>query len=475
MVSRSSFPDVVHYQEFRLALRSEGADRLVGRITESPAGESPEFAIRMPVAPADIEEALTTISYSSGKYLKRSGGSATVDPIVGIGERLFSELMRDSVAGRFLRQAQDSAERRYEGIRLRIASQDEVVLNLPWEFLFDNNQSSFLALSLRTPVIRQIAAKPARPLTLIKLPLRVLVAASDLTYFDANEEIAILQELATRTGQIQLTVMTNVKLDALHKALKRDPYDVLHFIGMGAYGLGYAQWSRNRPATPTTPHQGLLFNAAGASAPSTLENAEFVTTGPLIEALQQCPTLQLVVLNAGDSHLLAAELLPSVPAIIGIRNDVLGFTCRALAQGLYEGLTGGQPLEAAMTLGRQMIDRRYPGTREWGLPVFYLNAPDGELLREIPAAQTTDALALPAGDALTPSFAVTLPTTAATPQYSRDQRRLHSLIELEQRNLESLLAQQSTLGDATPEVILSQIHDTNAQLKQLTDQLTSLS
>ena len=56
----------------------------------------------------------------------------------------------------------------------------------------------------------------------------------------------------------------------------------------------------------------------------------------------------------------------------------------------------------------------------------------------------------------------------------REQRRLESLLDLEARNLESLQVQRQTLGDATPDFVVSQIAEVEEKVAKLKEQLAAL-
>lgn len=461
----------MRYRDFVLAVRSEGGNRFFARVQSSPSGETGEFPLRLSITAEEIEEALASVTYTSGSYLKRSNPNGSSDSILSIGDRLFQELMRETVIGRMFRQAQEQVASRYDGLRLRIIAQDADVLRLPWEFLFDTTQSNFLALSLLTPLIRQLP--PENPLTLqpVSAPVRVLVVAAEVTDFDADEEIALLQQLADQSGLLDVQVLENATYGAFRAALQAEPAHILHFISTGAYGSERGRWSKVKPTDGSNPGQGLLFLGTTPRRKDQLENAEFVPAAELVQLFHEQSGVRFVLLNACDTDQVAAELSKAVPAVLGIRGKALNHTCQALARGLYEGLIAGQPLEAAVTAGRQMVDRLHPGTREWGLPTFYLPAPHGVLLA--PNSQVLTSSASPAFEAVAQSVgSVADPTTP--PANARELRRLQVQLDLENRNLESLRAQQATLGAATPDYILTQVTQLEAKIGQLQAQLQTL-
>jgi hypothetical protein len=463
MAFRPTAPDLLRYYDFTIAVRSLAEGILGARVIQSPAGESGEFTFQLPVAPPEVEDALASVMYSAGNYLKRSSYSATYDPIIAIGEKLYQALIRNSVMGRLLQQSQDLVNRRADGLRLRVVGDDPAVLAVPWEFLFDSQQTNFLALSLRTPITRQVSSTlfPSPPP--VTAPLDVLVAVAEVVPVGAADELKILEEIASN-GLLNLRVIEQASVATLRSALEETAWHVLHFIGTGAYATGPGRWAKVQPTDGSRPQQGVLLLGRGRSK-EPLENAEFLPAATLAALLADAPALQLVVLNACKTELVAATLAQRVPAVVGVRSDITDLACGALTRGLYEALSAGQPLEAAVTLGRQSIDRRQPGTREWGLPTFYLGTPDGALFA--PTARAEESISTTLG--LTEK---NLPPPSAA--NAREARRLQSESELEQRNLDGLLAQKNTLGEYTPDFILRQIEEVSAKLERLKRDLTAL-
>jgi hypothetical protein len=201
-----------------------------------------------------------------------------------------------------------------------------------------------------------------------------------------------------------------------------------------------------------------------------LEDARFVPATELRSVLKVGAELRFVVLQACDTEMVTAELAHQIPAALGVRAKVLNATCQAMARGLYEALAAGQPLDAAVTAGRQVIDRQYPGTREWGLPTFYMSAPHGILLGPGGKGLASSALES-AGPESSEGLAQALPVALAS---SREVQRLQSLLEIERRNLDSLREQQAFLGSATPDFILSQIAAAEQTVADLERQLQAL-
>ena len=121
-----------------------------------------------------------------------------------------------------------------------------------------------------------------------------------------------------------------------------------------------------------------------------------------------------------------------------------------------------------MTEGRRNIDRFHPGTREWSMPVFYMQTPDGKVIDPNPAAHTAaiskEAALITKGDGSK------APTTAA----SRELIKSRKLLELEEQNLTALQAQSAPNQEA-PDYIRNQIDESLKKIEELKAQIDQLS
>jgi hypothetical protein len=171
--------------------------------------------------------------------------------------------------------------------------------------------------------------------------------------------------------------------------------------------------------------------------------------------------LRLVLLSACHTAGLAAELASAVPATIGMRGTLTAQACADFASGVYTSLLDAVPLEVGLTGGRQGIDIRRSGSREWGLPRLYLQAADGTFLVRRPGDMPVRGV-VPAAE------------PPSDPKARQEWESLRVMREIYQRNLEELEAQVATsLGKALP-LVDAQIRDTKAKIAELDEQLMAL-
>ena len=340
------------------------------RVLRSPAGDGQSVAFCRPFTDLELENFVLKV----GRFRARTRRveAAPVAAAKQVGGRLFDAVFAGEM-GECLRRSVDCA--RYEGallrIRLRLSDCPELA-DLPWELLYDRSDDSFLALSDRTPVVRYVQLPdPPRALH-VSLPLRVLVIRSepvDCPGLDLEAEwaqvAAALSEL-TDAGSLAFTELAAPTLSELRRALLRDTFHALHYMGHGGFD---------------EQHGGaLLFtDRSGHSVP--------VTGGDLGVMLRDHTSMRLAVLNAcegartdpADPFAGVADTLVrrGIPAVVAMQ---FGFSDEAaieFAPALYGALAAGRPVDAAVTEARKAIYA--VSSLEWATPVLYLRADNAQL------------------------------------------------------------------------------------------------
>lgn len=283
-----------------------------------------------------------------------------------IGFKLFAAIFSGEVQSFWclgLRQAQQEGR----GLRLRLFVRDPEASRWPWEYLFDP-QRRFLALSVKTPILRYLEL-PTPPRSLrVDLPLRILAVTAEpsgYTRLDVEEEWRglkkALKDLEKR-GEVALERLEKVTLDGLLSKLQ-EPFHILHFIGHGTFASHQSQGT-------------LLFEDGP------------VTGGDLSTILRDHDSLRLVILNACEgargsrmdrfSGVAQSLIQGGIPAVIAMQFRVTDRAAIAFAGSFYQELARGIPVDAALAGARKaMFSRRH--VVEWGTPVLFSRSPDGDL------------------------------------------------------------------------------------------------
>jgi len=350
----------------------------------------------LPISDLELENFVLKV----GRFRARTRG--VNPPPIAAAKRMRSPLFDAVFSGTIaecLHRSVDRAKQENAPLRIRLRVSDcPKLVNLPWELLYESSDDSFLALSARTPVIRYVQLPdPPRPLG-VSLPIRVLVIKSepdDYDRLDLDTEWAqvakSLSEL-TSTGLIVLTELAVPTLSELRRALLRDTFHVVHYMGHGAF---------DEQSGGT-----LLFtNQAGRGEP--------VTGSDLGVMLRDHTSLRLAVLNACegaradpvDPFAGAADNLVrrGIPAVIAMQFEVSDNAAIEFAPALYTGLVVGLPIDVAVTEARKAV---YAVSRlEWATPVLYLRGDDSQLfaIAESPSTQPQGRLDEATVDATAPS------------------------------------------------------------------------
>jgi hypothetical protein len=330
---------------------------VTAQVLNSPAGQTPAPATLPCAAPVAEPDDLQ----AAGRALWRCAFGA---PAV-------AELWRASVA------VSDT-------LRLRLVIDSPDLAGLPWELLYDETLSRFLALDGRTPVTRFTRLPiPAIPWPQDR-PLRLLfTAAAPAAQYTkvhiapqvvASEWQGIEQAVAplVKGGRVEATgSLAGATREGLLAALRRG-VDIWHYLGHG-------EESR------------LLFvDAAGRVAPVDAAELGQVLAGEGV---------RLAVLNAcragaggGQAASVAGALLRAgIPAVVAMQAPISVDAALAFAGAFYDAIAVGQGVDRALTAGRKAIWA--VGTAEWWIPALFMRTPDGRIWREpeqtAAAAQTT--------------------------------------------------------------------------------------
>jgi hypothetical protein len=370
-------------------LFERSGDRFEVRVVRSPAGEGQSASFALPLTDVELEN--FALKIGRPRIRTRRQETAPVAAAKALGGRLFGAVFSGAVL-ECLRRSADQAAAAQVPLRIRLRLSDcPELMDLPWELLYDRRDNWFLALSGATPIVRyvQLPVQP-RPIP-VALPLRILVVRSepegypnlhlDAEWRQVTETLADLID----TGALAVTELALPTLGELRKALMREQFHVLHYMGHGGFD----------------DHVGgtLIFtNASGRAVPVTAE-----TLGVL---LRDHASLRLAILNAceaargdpTDPFAGVADTLVrrGIPAVVAMQFEVSDGAAVEFAPALYGALVAGRPIDAALAEARKAIYTISPV--EWATPVLYLRADDAHLFditRPAPTAATPESHAHP--------------------------------------------------------------------------------
>ncbi|MFI1394742.1 CHAT domain-containing protein [Streptomyces sp. NPDC020681] len=341
-----------------------------------PDGAETSAQSPFPLPPEELRALDTTISLavlSSYAQLRRN---ATADerPVQELGGRLFDFLMAGEGRSLFA-AARHRAAREERPLRIVLRVRAPELARLPWEFLFDRGENSYVCPTM--PLVRHPSVSAPRRVLRVDPPLRVLCMAArpdDQGQLAVRDERAWLTEALSGLvgeGLIELAWTAGETWRDLRAALRGNggPWHALHFIGHGGFDADEQEGTL------------LLAGEEGGTYELGAENLAMLVEGH--------PSLRLVVLNACQSgrssdrdpfsSMAGALMQKGLPAAVAMQYSISDGAAVEFSRTFYETLAHRRPVDEAVTEARQAVRLAQRRTLEWGTPVLYMRALDGLL------------------------------------------------------------------------------------------------
>jgi hypothetical protein len=395
----------VNYRDFDLHLRRSGR-RYVAHVIHSDAGEADE-QFSLPFTELEIENLILKLRPSSSN---RGASASNENAAKKLGGELYNAVFQGKVALRLASCIQLASQPQTKvRIRLRLDAAPELA-SLPWEFLYDESLNRFLSLSKETALVRYI--DHPRPLDALSVsaPLKALVMISspnDLPSLNVEAEWQKLQQSFGQfpAGLVQVHRLAQASLAELDHQLSRDSYHIFHYIGHGLFD------------DPTGTSSLALEDENGGS---------FEIAGEKIGIhLHNHTSLRMVILNACEgaratthdmySGIAQGLIRCGIPAVIGMQFEISDKAAIAFSSRFYDAIARGKPVDESLDEARLAIHAAQNGGTEWGTPVLYLRAQDGNLfnIKDSPEPEKS-AVSAPLEEKQESRIAVALPRAAPT-------------------------------------------------------------
>jgi hypothetical protein len=347
----------------------------------------PGGAFRLPFPAGELAQVLVDLErqvVGSGAFR----GVLPVEPAAArltpeeVGDRLFTALFQGAVRDSFLQSRERVRSRAETGLRLRLVIDPEtpggaLLAALPWELLYRREARTFLSRDPRQAVVRFLVTSEAPNPSPFEEPLRILLASSLADGWGAldleGEELSLRE--AWPRGSVSVLPLPQATREALAEALRRERPHVLHFMGHGAFD-------------PETEEGGLILRGPHGEA-------RLTTARALADLARSAPSLRLVCLNACESArlprrrgrdpfsgLAAALVMAGVPAVVAMQFPISDRASLLFSSAFYRALAAGEPVDAAVAVGRMAIFGEQPSSWEWATPALYLAVKDGRLFGE---------------------------------------------------------------------------------------------
>ncbi len=359
----------MRYDDFELLVMQKGADGYPTRVISASAGEA-QGILSFDSASDDIQRALTRIKAEE----------TNEELFVNLGRTLFQRLFSGEIEDVY-RASLGHARAQGKGLRIRLRLEPPELSAIPWEYLYDELNDLFLAVSPETPITRYIQVpEPPRSIT-IHPALKVLAVISNpvnlaergLPELDAEKEKQVLSQALEeweKEGLVQLEFLDHAVASEIRERLRRYQPHIFHFIGHGvfeddrAYLVIEDDDRRFRLITGRTFREFFLGN-------------DF-TKLVILNACQSATTSSTQPMVGLAPNLVRRGL----PAVVAMQYSIYDDTAIKFSREFYRALAVGFPVDTAISEARRgiYIDCGVE-RRDWGIPVLFMRAPDGVILK----------------------------------------------------------------------------------------------
>jgi len=347
---------------------------------ESPAGiDQAEFIL--PFRPQDLTQKLldSGLVTRSGKteraLVKNEEATSTMGEL---GKQLFLSIFSDkNIKDLYLKNLSKVQEHRNLGLRIKLCINPEYqelakLMNLPWEYMYDPFETrDFLNLFENIPVVRYLDLKrPAGPIKIEKLPLKILIMLSspiDYPELDIGKEKILLKEAFAGRSEIKVDFLEKSSLLDLKDTLAEDDYHIFHYVGHGGFDKQTGQ--------------GVLIfeDNFGKGLPVAGEKLKRVFRGSSVGIvfLNACETARISAEKDPFAGVASSLMIENILAVVAMQFPISDTSAIVFSKKFYTSLAQGDPIDQAVTKGRQAIDLSSFETLEWGIPVLFMRSEDG--------------------------------------------------------------------------------------------------
>lgn len=243
-------------------------------------------------------------------------------------------------------------------LRIQLRMEDEEIIDLPWECLYNPVAKLWLAANPLTPLSRYVDAQAPTPLQ-VQPPLKLLIATAEpntLESINAKAEVEAVTRALTpllRHKLVTAKLLEHTTRGSLRRAMDEFRPHLFHFVGHG--------WLAGKAC-------GLILEADDGIG-------EKLRAESLCELLRQSEQLRVAVLNARNTSRTALVLARAGIAAIGVQDKIRTQAAIPFCRSFYEAVSGSVPLDVAINRARFSIRLECGGDRrDWCGPTIFLPA-----------------------------------------------------------------------------------------------------
>lgn len=408
---------MMNYQELTIDFIGRTADGKGYNVkVDSSLGYSAEEEIVIPATAFDSAPGLEGLVRGEVRKAEIDGDITVLEP-EAYGEQLFEALFTGDVRRVYDKASGSVTDAQDSGLRIKlqfslIESDDAKLAEIPWELMRDSAEMQYLSLNRRTPIVRYVNAQQRLNLEPLHGPLRVLVVMASPkgeAQLDLDAEKARIEEGWAADPDVEVTFLENATRRSLQETIPG--YHVMHFMGHGVHSEGGGG-------------SIVLEDEEGNADPLNADRLGQWVKGE---------SLRLVVLNACETakssegkpfaSVAPRLVMAGIPAVIAMQFPISDDAAIDFSKMFYKRLVLGDPVDEATARGRGAISAGDGGDMEWGTPVLFMRAPNGQLFSHDHSQQVTQStisgvtpVSLPTPEQTVSGVnAAAIPTPAAVP------------------------------------------------------------
>lgn len=359
------------YATLELLIGERTMDGYPLTVTQSPAGEVTAYC-RLDPADAELQDALAAVA----------SRNTDVAFLIRLGSFLFDALFAGAIVELY-RTSLGMARVKGQRLRVRLRIEPPELACLPWEFLHDAQEEQSFAISPEIALVRHVPMRlPVRP-SAVTLPLRllmILASPRDLPGLNVAEERRLIEEalqerIAKQEVQVQFLEVATVA--NIQQALRTFQPHVFHLVAHSLFDGHSVQLMLVDEQDNAAPVDERTFRElfAGSSA----------TRVAVLNACQSGVTSNNQLLAGLAPRLLQRQL----SAVVAMQYPVTDRAGLVFAREFYRSLAVGMPVDAAIDEARRGIWIELGGDQpDWGAPLLFLRAADGQLFTLADTAKT---------------------------------------------------------------------------------------
>ncbi len=362
----------MNYQELTIDFVGKTADGEGYNVkVDSSLGYSAEQEIIIPEGAFDNASQLDGMVRGETRKAQIDGDITMLEPDA-YGEQLFEALFTGDVRRVYDKSSGSVTDSEGSGLRIKLqfslADGDAKLAEIPWELMRDAAEMQYLSLNRRTPIVRYVNAQQRLNLEPLHGPLRVLVvmaSPSSEAQLDLDREKALIEKSWAADPNVEVTFLQHATKRQLQETIPG--YHVMHYMGHGVHSDGGGG-------------SIVLEDDDG--------NADLLDADRLGQWVKG-ESLRLVVLNACETakssegkpfaSVAPRLVMAGVPAVIAMQFPISDDAAIDFSTMFYNRLVLGDPVDEATARGRGAISAGAGGDMEWGTPVLFMRAPNGQL------------------------------------------------------------------------------------------------